>query len=73
MSTNETTPWIKTPWIKASASDSNGTCVELRRHGASIEIRDSKHPDGPVLADFTSAELASFLDGARKGEFDHLI
>jgi hypothetical protein len=35
-------------------------------------VRDSKHPDGPVLT-FTAAEWAAWLDGARKGEFDHLL
>jgi len=62
-----------TPWIKASASDSGGSCFELRRNGRKIELRDSKHPDGAILNDFTSAELAAFIDGARRGEFDHLI
>ena len=62
-----------TPWIKASASDSNGSCVELRRNGDKIELRDSKHPDGSILKDFTSSELAAFIDGARRGEFDHLL
>jgi hypothetical protein len=60
-----------TPWI--SASDSNGTCVEVRRNGEHIEIRDSKDPAGKVLDGFTKPELAAFLRGAREGRFDHLI
>ena len=60
-----------TPWQKASASDQNN-CVELRRNGEAIEVRDSKDPQGVTLR-YTSAELAAFLDGAKKGEFDHLI
>ena len=68
MSTDRTTPWIK-----ASASDSGGNCFELRRNGTKIELRDSKHRDGTVLDDFTPAELAAFIDGAKSGEFDHLI
>lgn len=60
-----------TPWIKASASDSGGTCVEMRRNGRQIEVRDSKDPQGAVLR-FTRAEWAAWLDGAQKGEFDHL-
>lgn len=60
-----------TPWQKATASDT-GNCVELRRNGDVVELRDSKdHGDGPTLG-FTKAELAAFLDGAKKGEFDHL-
>lgn len=61
-----------TDWIKASASNADNNCVEMRRHDDVIEIRDSKDPDGPVLR-FTSGELAAWLDGSRKGEFDHLI
>ena len=62
-----------TPWIKASASGDQGSCFELRRNGDRIEMRDSKHPDGSILNDFTSSELAAFIDGARRGEFDHLL
>jgi hypothetical protein len=58
-------------WIKATASDSGGNCVEMRRRGDAVEVRDSKDPEGPVLR-FTPSELAAWLDGARKHEFDHL-
>jgi hypothetical protein len=38
-----------------------------------IEVRDTKAKgQGPVLR-FTSAEFAAWLDGARRGEFDHLV
>jgi hypothetical protein len=59
-------------WIKASRSGSGETdCVEMRRHGQIIQVRDSKHPDGPALR-YTPGEFAAWLDGAKKGEFDHL-
>ncbi len=61
-----------TAWIKATASDSNGTCVEMRRDGDVIEVRDTKDRTGPVLR-FTPGELEAWLDGAKRGEFDHLI
>jgi hypothetical protein len=67
MSTDETTPWIK-----ASASDTGTSCVELRRHEGMVEVRDTKDRSGPVLR-FRSDELAAFLDGAKKKEFDHLV
>ena len=60
-----------TPWIKASKSANNNDCVEMRRNGATVEVRDSKDKTGPVLR-FTPAELDAWLDGARRGEFDHL-
>lgn len=61
-----------TPWIKASASDTGSSCVEQRRHEGLVEVRDTKaRGAGPVLR-FTPAEYAAWLDGARRGEFDHL-
>jgi hypothetical protein len=63
-----------TPWIKARKSGGNGgSCVEMRRHNDLIEVRDTKdHGTGPVLR-FTRAEFDAWLDGARDGEFDHLL
>lgn len=58
-------------WIKAAASGSSGNCVEMRRLGDIVQVRDSKDPKGPVLS-FTPAEWAAWLDGAKKNEFDHL-
>ena len=39
-----------TPWRKSSRSDGEATCVEVRRRGRAVEVRDSKDPSGPVLA-----------------------
>ena len=63
---------MTTSWIKASASNQQGACVEVRHHDGAIEIRDTKDRSGPVLR-FTRAEFAAWLDGARGGEFDHLL
>ncbi|MFC0108064.1 DUF397 domain-containing protein [Kibdelosporangium aridum] len=60
-------------WRKASASQPNDDCVEFAQLGPVIGVRDSKlGPDSPILQ-FTPAEIAAMLDGAKKGEFDHLI
>ena len=62
-----------TPWIKASQSGNSGDCVEMRAHNGAIEVRDTKqNGSGPTLG-FTKAEFAAWLDGAKKGEFDHLV
>jgi hypothetical protein len=62
-----------TDWVKASASDSGGNCVEMRRNGTVIEVRDTKDGgQGPTLS-FTPAEVAAWLDGVRKDEFQHLL
>jgi hypothetical protein len=72
MSTDSTSASRVTPWQKATRSSGEGNCVLLRRNGDVIEVMDSKHPDGAPHR-FTPAELAAFLDGAKKAEFDHLI
>jgi uncharacterized protein DUF397 len=59
-------------WIKAERSYGLGDCVELAVDGEMIALRDSKNPAAPYLR-FTRSEMAAFLDGARRGEFDHLV
>jgi uncharacterized protein DUF397 len=58
-------------WIKASKSYSSGACVELAPYGETILLRDSKNPN--VLLSYSPAEIDAFIDGAKRGEFDHLI
>lgn len=59
-----------TEWKKSSRSGTNGgQCVEVRRYDGVTQVRDSKDPDGPVLA-FTAAEWRAFVGGAKVGEFD---
>ena len=64
-------PGDRLAWIKASRSYACGECVEVADAGEMIALRDSKNPDVPHFS-FTRAEFAAFIDGARKGEFDHL-
>lgn len=75
-SSNPTPPAVNPgdlTWIKATASGENGACVELAPAGDGwVALRDSKHPDVPPLM-YTRTELAAFLDGAKAGEFDHLL
>ncbi len=58
-------------WIKASKSFPNGACVELAQAGNTILLRDSKNPD--MVFHYSPAEMDAFLDGVKKGEFDHLV
>lgn len=58
-------------WLKAQASGAGG-CVEVASMVGGVAIRDSKDPEGPVLA-YTPTEFSAFLDGARNGEFDHIV
>jgi Domain of unknown function (DUF397) len=62
-----------TGWMMSSRSTGNGgSCVEARRYAGLIEVRNSKSPDAGTVR-FTTAEWDSFLDGAKKGEFDTLL
>jgi len=62
-----------TDWIVSSRSTGNGgSCVQARRHDGLIEVRNSKHPDAGSVR-FTVEEWDSFLDGAKKNEFDRLL
>jgi hypothetical protein len=60
-------------WIISSRSTGNGgSCVEARRHGDQIEVRNSKNRAAATVR-FTVAEWDSFLFGAKNGEFDQLL
>ncbi|MFF5537814.1 DUF397 domain-containing protein [Streptomyces cinerochromogenes] len=64
---------IGVTWQKGSMSIGDGNCVEVARlPEGSVAVRNSRFPEGPALV-FTRAELAAFVDGAKKAEFDHLI
>lgn len=59
-----------THWQKAVRSAGNGQCVEVASVQSMIAIRDSKNPAQPALL-YTTGEWAAFIDGVKKGEFDH--
>jgi hypothetical protein len=52
-------------WRKSSASAACGDCAEVGQDGAVVFMRDSKDPDGPVLA-FSPAAWAAFLAGLKR-------
>ncbi|WP_327074030.1 DUF397 domain-containing protein [Kitasatospora purpeofusca] len=58
-------------WQKSSYSGDAADCVEIAADGGLIHIRES---DDPAIAiTTTKARLAVWLQGAKAGEFDHLI
>jgi hypothetical protein len=57
-------------WLKSNHSlPGQDNCVEVAFVDGIIAVRDSKHPEGPVLL-FTQAEWDAFVAGAKGGEFD---
>lgn len=60
----------KAVWQKSSRSGPySDNCVEIAFVDDAIAMRDSKHPNGPVLL-FTQGEWDAFVEGAKDGEFD---
>lgn len=60
-------------WQKATASEPDNDCVEFAKVGDVIGIRDSKLGAASPILQFTQSELAAMLNGAKSGEFDHLV
>lgn len=58
-------------WLKATRCGESSHCVEVAwdKTMEAILVRDSNNPGSVVLA-FTRNEWESFIDGAKKGEFD---
>jgi hypothetical protein len=62
----------QTPWIKAQASGGGGQCVEMRRSGPSVEVRDTKaRGTGPTLQ-FAPGGFSAWVEAAKSGELDGL-
>lgn len=60
-------------WHKSSRSQGASNCVEFAvLDSGHVAVRNSRHPDGPALV-YTRAEIAALFEGAKEGEFDHLI
>jgi hypothetical protein len=58
------------PWRKATASQGNSNCVEVRAGAAgNIHVRNSRDPHGATL-EFKPGEWDAFLNGAINGEFN---
>jgi len=55
--------WRKSPFCGTNS------CVEVAKVGESYALRDSKNPEGPVLA-FTSHEWEAFVAGVSAGAFN---
>jgi hypothetical protein len=57
-------------WRKSSFCDnSSGNCVEFKRVGGGVALRDTTDPAGAILT-IPKTAWAAFVAGVRNGEFD---
>lgn len=54
---------------RASSRSSGGACVEIKHEPPRVLIRDSRDPDGLVLA-FDQQAFRTFIRAVQAGEFD---
>ena len=70
---------MKTPtpdraqWIKAAKSAGDNACVEMRRPGGDVEVRDTKQSGRGLSLQVRRAAFAAWVAGAKSGELDDLI
>ncbi|TDD80864.1 DUF397 domain-containing protein [Actinomadura darangshiensis] len=57
-------------WRKSTHSNNGGSCVEAATLGRAYLVRDSKDPNGPVLA-LACSDWASFLDALKSDPLKH--
>ena len=58
-------------WIKSSRCNATHACVELAPAGDMIAVRNSQEPDRHIY--YTHGEISAWLEGAKRGDFDHLV
>ena len=60
-------------WRRPAAAPTDGESVEFAvLDDGQVAVRNAGDPEGPVLV-YTPAEIAAFVDGAKKGEFDDMV
>ncbi len=59
-----------TGWVKSTFSQSDGSCVEVRKNGNRVEMRDSKLGEASSILSFTPREVEALVLGVKAGEFD---
>jgi hypothetical protein len=56
-------------WRTSKYSTGNGECVEVAPGQGAVNVRDSKHPGGPMLH-YPAPTWRSFLKAAKLGGYD---
>jgi Domain of unknown function (DUF397) len=61
-----------TVFTKSSRSGAAGHCVETAEVPGGVALRHSKDPERGAFL-FTAQEMSAFVQGAKAGDFDHLL
>jgi hypothetical protein len=57
-------------WRKSTRSNAEGACVEVRRYGVAVQVRDTKQRGaGPVL-DISPVAWAAFITAVKDNDFN---
>lgn len=65
-------PEVVIPWFNASSSN-DGSCFDVQKLAdGTIQTRNSNSPDQGII-EYTPAEWATFIAGAKNGVFDHTL
>ncbi|RBQ14014.1 DUF397 domain-containing protein [Spongiactinospora rosea] len=64
-----TTDPLLLTWRKSSYSTNGGDCIEIATSAPSVFVRDSKNPEGGILA-FGQDEWRTFLARIKAGEIE---
>ncbi len=67
---NDVSSLSASDWFKSSFCQTSA-CVEVRREGGFIAIRNSQRPTD--ILRYTAEEWAAFTEGLQEGEFSHLL
>jgi len=60
---------VNLAWRKSSLSGGGPDCVEVAASPEFVYVRNSRHPEGPVLT-FLPREWDAFVAGVQNGEFE---
>ncbi len=58
--------WAQAVWRKSSRSGTSADCIEVALTDAAVAVRDSKHPEGPMLV-FSPESWRAFIDALKEG------
>lgn len=59
-------------WHKSTRSGNQANCVAVRTDGVTVQVKDTKDPDGAVLT-FGAGSWCSFIFAIKAGALDQTV